>query len=196
MNEPVNSVRATASDDLEGERLSAAVDGEGSPDELAAILAGLRQSSPDTRWSEYHLIGDLLRSTETPVVRPRFSAAVMARLEDEPTVMAPVLLARRRRVWVRWGLPGASVAAAAALIWVAVPRIAGTGAEPAVVNAAAGAAASSAQQVLVAQEAPLPSEGVDRYLIAHQQVSPSANRHGIAPMTRAVSYPAAPVSQR
>jgi sigma-E factor negative regulatory protein RseA len=196
MNQAVNSAQTPDFDPLDGERVSAAVDGEGAQDELDAILAGLRHGAPDARWTEYHLIGDLLRSSELPSVRSGFSASVMARLEAEPTVLAPIAAARRRGVWVRWGLPGASVAAAAALIWIAVPRIAGTGIEPAVLNASAAGATASAQSVAVAQESPLASEGVDRYLIAHQQVSPSANRHGIAPMTRAVSYPAAPASQR
>jgi sigma-E factor negative regulatory protein RseA len=194
MNQAVNAAgAATGHEAADAERISAALDGESASDDLDAVLADLRAHGPDSRWNEYHLIGDLLRSAELHPVRAGFSASVMDRLEAEPTVLAPAARATRRGVWVRWGLPGASVAAAAALIWVAVPRIAGTAGEPAVINAAAAGTSAQAQAVAVAQEAPLDSTGVDRYLIAHQQVSPSANRHGIAPMTRAVSYP---VSQR
>jgi negative regulator of sigma E activity len=194
MNQAVNAAGAAAGLHVEyAERISATLDGEGRPDDLDAVLAGLRAQGPNSRWNEYHLIGDLLRSAELQPVRTGFSVSVMDRLEAEPTVLAPTARGARRGVWVRWGLPGASVAAAAALIWVAVPRIAGTTGEPAVLNASASGTSAQPQAVVVAQDVPLESAGVDRYLIAHQQVSPSANRHGIAPMTRAVSYP---VSQR
>jgi sigma-E factor negative regulatory protein RseA len=68
------------------EKLSALIDGELQSDSLHAHLGRLR-ADPELRgaWDTYHLIGDALRGQ----VGPRISDRVVARLREEPTVLAP-----------------------------------------------------------------------------------------------------------
>jgi sigma-E factor negative regulatory protein RseA len=49
-------------------------------------LAGLALRTPDGAgaWEVYHLIGDVLRTLETPPLSPGFSARLAARLAAEP----------------------------------------------------------------------------------------------------------------
>src|SRR5881396_1751777 len=68
------------------EKLSALIDGELQSDSLHAHLGRLR-ADPDLRgaWDTYHLIGDALRGQISPGIADR----VVARLREEPTVLAP-----------------------------------------------------------------------------------------------------------
>lgn len=73
--------------------LSAALDGETAHAETEACIAALKRDDALRRsWSEYHLIGDLMRGVApaTDDFMTRFSAQLAA----EPTVLAP-----RRSVW-------------------------------------------------------------------------------------------------
>lgn len=75
--------------------LSTMVDAEASKDEIDTCLFAMKQDSDiGTRWSEYHLIGDLMRST-TPPIQSGFSARFAELLANEPTILAP-----RRRNWI------------------------------------------------------------------------------------------------
>ena len=161
-----------------GERLSAVVDGEwlDEPGRPGAMLAGL---SPGDRaaWSEYHLIGDALRSDELaldPAASRAFLGRFSTQLELEPHVMAPSALAAgswrglRRRV-----APALAIAAAVAtLSWIVVPQLQhadGTG----------GAMQTAARHDAVQTVAAVSSDGrdaniirdasLDQYLEAHQQ---------------------------
>ncbi|VVE29033.1 anti-sigma factor [Pandoraea pneumonica] len=129
---------------LQAERISALVDGEFDPDELAALLDEA-DTSGRPLWDDYHLIGDALRSDELTLPRSEsaFMASFAARLEAEPHLLAPAALAdaqasaaqtasnagsRITRInpflRVRRVLPTAAAAAAvAALSWVVVPRL-------------------------------------------------------------------------
>lgn len=67
---------------------SAMIDSETRPDETAACLDRMKQDAEMTRrWSEYHLIGDIMRGVallpHSPIAR------IAARLAAEPTVLAP-----------------------------------------------------------------------------------------------------------
>src|SRR2546428_6031261 len=68
------------------EKLSALIDGELQGDSLHAHLGRLR-ADPELRsaWDAYHLIGDALRGETSPGIVDR----VIARLREEPTVLAP-----------------------------------------------------------------------------------------------------------
>lgn len=73
--------------------ISSAVDGELNDAQLDALLGQMRQD-PDRQllrsWSEYHQIGDVLRSEDLDVsMSPDFSRKIMARLETEPVLFAP-----------------------------------------------------------------------------------------------------------
>ncbi len=81
------------------EALSALVDGEASPSEVAQTCAAWRGDA-DTRanWHEYQLIGDVMRSQDQEGTTP--SAAFLnnfrARLAQEPVVLAPAAAVARR----------------------------------------------------------------------------------------------------
>ena len=79
-----------------GERMSAFVDGE-SLDELGNISQFLADLKNQDRapWSEYHLIGDALRSDDlavSPAASSAFMAAFSQRFEAEVHVFAPAAL--------------------------------------------------------------------------------------------------------
>lgn len=163
---------------LQAERISALMDGEFDPDELAALLDEA-DTSGRPLWDDYHLIGDALRSDELTLPRSEsaFMASFAARLDAEPHLLAPTALAdaqaataagakavgsRGTRInpflRVRRVLPTAAAAAAvAALSWVVVPRLqdhpAG-GAQPQVLaqTAAPAASGSSLTRVALSQQ--------------------------------------------
>src|SRR5499427_5031425 len=100
------------------EKLSALIDGE-LGNEVNAHLGRLR-TDPELRtaWDMYHLIGDCLRGHASPAIAPR----VIARLREEPTVLAPPRekSAARRIGW--YGMYAAASAAAVAVVaWTAFP---------------------------------------------------------------------------
>lgn len=188
-----------------GERMSAFVDGE-SLDEIQNIsqfLAGLT-SQDRAAWSDYHLIGDALRSddlAESPVRSSAFMASFSARFEAEAHVLAPAALpasskARggllRRRV-----VPAFAVAAAAAtLTWIVVPQMQGIGSHSGA-QVASVAQPDSVQRVALAS-VPAVSTGspvveaniirdanLDQYLEAHQQFSQQPAMPGSMPLIRA-----------
>jgi len=73
--------------------LSAALDGETARAETEACVAALKRDDALRRnWSEYHLIGDLMRGVAPAT--DDFMARFSAQLAAEPTVLAP-----RRSVW-------------------------------------------------------------------------------------------------
>jgi sigma-E factor negative regulatory protein RseA len=163
---------------LQAERISALMDGEFDPDELAALLDEA-DTSGRPLWDDYHLIGDALRSDELTLPRSEsaFMASFAARLEAEPHLLAPTALADAQAVAgqgaktagsrvtrinpflrVRRVLPTAAAAAAvAALSWVVVPRLqdhpAG-GAQPQVLaqTATPAAGGSSLTRVALTQQ--------------------------------------------
>jgi sigma-E factor negative regulatory protein RseA len=155
------------------EKLSALIDGElGS--EMYSHLGRLR-TDPELRtaWDMYHLIGDCLRGHSTAEIAPR----VIARLRDEPTVLAPQ---RERSSARRIGWYGmyaaASMAAVAVVAWTAFPswhegsQLAGN------------TVATTENPALV-----LPASEVEAYLLAHQPYSHASAMQGIAPYVRSVS---------
>ena len=82
-----------AQDDDRQLMLSAAIDGETVRDETEACIAALKNDDALRKnWSEYHLIGDLMRGVLP--AQDDFMTRFSARLAVEPTVLAP-----RRSVW-------------------------------------------------------------------------------------------------
>ncbi|MEW6514720.1 MAG: sigma-E factor negative regulatory protein [Pseudomonadota bacterium] len=95
--------------------ISALFDGELEAHEVrAAIKAGLNDAD---RWRIYGLIGDGLRGE--PVDVPDMTASVMARIGEEPVVLAPRNLRSQRRHHPLLAL-AASVAGVAVVGWVAL----------------------------------------------------------------------------
>ena len=103
--------------------LSAAVDGDAAA--LDRACRALREGDERTRartreaWHTYHLIGDVLRSSELASAPRRdadFLAGFRERLAAEPVVLAPPAPAPRA---ARWRVPAAAVASMAGVAVVA-----------------------------------------------------------------------------
>lgn len=188
-----------------GERMSAFVDGE-SLDELGNIsqfLADLKNQDR-AQWSEYHLIGDALRSDDlavSPATSSAFMAAFTQRFESEAHVFAPAALpaaAKRQGVMRRRVMPAFAVAAAAAtLTWIVVPQLQGVdsrgGAQIASVStdsvqrvAMASIPAATARPVLTEANI-IRDASLDQYLEAHQQFSQQPVVPGSMPLIRAAA---------
>ncbi|HEY6239804.1 MAG TPA: sigma-E factor negative regulatory protein [Burkholderiales bacterium] len=161
------------------EKLSALIDGEFQGDDLHSHLGRLRTDSDLMgAWDTYHLIGDALRGH----VGPEIAGRVVARLSEEPTVLAPRLerSPSRRLGWYAMSA-AASIAAVAFVVWTATP---GWRADPQF----AGNAPPAADAVPVATLAPgLPTRGVENYLLAHQPYSHTSAMQGIATYVRTVA---------
>lgn len=108
----------------EQEWLSALLDGEIDDAEGDRALKRLGQDQTLVRrWSEYCLIGDALRGDA--VAQPGLEQRLHAALAAEPTVLAPMQGARRKRQYTRpvaWTAAAAAVAAVTWTIWTALPQ--------------------------------------------------------------------------
>jgi sigma-E factor negative regulatory protein RseA len=169
------------------EQISAMADGELSDVQIDQVLAMLRTPQGRTAWDDYHRIGDMLRSDDMAFnMSDGFAARMSARLEAEPTVVAPVI--RRQagqaqqqqaasndniaatsiasRKWKRYAMPGAAAAAiASAAIFFSSPHLmvaskeGSSGSAPQIVlTAAQSPAAQSAASALPAASAPAAQE--------------------------------------
>src|SRR3569623_903810 len=122
------------------EQISAFADGELADNQIDIVITALRQTNGKEAWEDYHQIGDLLRSNEASVeLRSDFSARMAARLQAEPTIMAPTAAVSyinrtpeptldavpsdTRRGWKRMAMPGMAVAAATVLALLSTPQI-------------------------------------------------------------------------
>lgn len=161
--------------------ISAFMDGELDDRAAARVIDALgRDREALETWRAYHLISDALR--ETRMLSEGFTAGVVAKLAEEPTVLAPHRLpAPQPRTWYALA---ASVAAVSLVGWLgfAPPEA------PQVPVAQAPAAVTVRPVVTEAKPAmiPLPS-GANDYLLAHQGFSPRVSLQGMAPYVRTVS---------
>ena len=172
------------------ERISALADGELAEQHLDAVLATLRQPNNQTDWEIYHQIGDVLRSDDMAVtLSPGFAARMAARLETEPTIIAPAIsmpanetgsgqvsAPMARSQLKRWGMPSMVAAAAMATIaFVTTPHLmVAMKSEPQISDATRVASANSQEAAVpVSEEVMLRDPRIDDYLLAHQRFSPS-----------------------
>lgn len=189
--------------DMTREQISALADGELPGEHIDVALAALRNKEGKADWDIYHQIGDMLRSDDMDVnLSPGFASRLSARLDAEPTVMAPVLAPLGERTASaasagkarRWALP--SMAAATAMATVAfftTPQlmVALNGeaelSEPAIKMASgtesAGMVAASAPDGVVLRD-----PRIDDYLMAHQRISPSV--YSTAQFARSANFAA------
>jgi sigma-E factor negative regulatory protein RseA len=183
------------SSDYEAERLSALVDGELDPDDVARVCADCRaDTASQAAWYTYHLIGDVLRSDDlaSAPARDRVALArLRTRLAAEPVVLAPALrvpgVAQQRASRTPWPWVGLSaVAAGFAAVAAVLVVLRAPAPEP---QSLAGAAPRPQAEVVIAvppgaprQHEPLPqaliADGkllrdarLDRYLDAHKHFS-------------------------
>lgn len=172
--------------EISQEQISALADGELSDQQLGAVLAALRQQDAQADWEIYHQIGDVLRSDDMAVaLSPGFSARMAARLEAEPTIIAPTIQNVSRvsaRASKRWAVPGMVAAAAmASIAFVTTPQLMvalrGESSTSDSTMVAASMAAMAASEGVIAASAPegvvLRDSRIDDYLLAHQRFSPS-----------------------
>ena len=152
----------TEQDDAGQLMLSAVLDGEAKRSEIEGCIAGLKHDGVLRKnWSEYHLIGDLMRG-----VAPNpddFMARFSAQLANEPTVLAP-----RRSVWPQ-RVAAASFASLA--VWGVVSVIGLTSDAPGISPLSA---MPGAQQVAFVSEQDSAESRLAPYLVAHQEFSPMA----------------------
>lgn len=165
------------------EQISALVDSELADGHVDIALAALRQEEARGAWDMYHQIGDALRSDELNLpLSADFNQRMFARLEAEPTILAPVnkkiAAAPQTGSVRRFAVPGMAAAAVAAVAFLAVPNMLPQ-------QAPTLASAPVAQPVVVASAAPetvsvssengevLRDPRIDDYLAAHQRFSPS-----------------------
>lgn len=160
------------------QRLSALLDNETSTGETTECLALLkRDAGARQAWSDYHLIGDLMRGVEP--VSDDFMTRFSTRLADEPTVLAP-----RRSVWPQ-RIAVASFASIA--VWGMVTL---TGWLPeSSTTAPTLAGAPGFQQAAVERLDPADETHLLPYLVAHQEFAPMAVA---SPYQRAVAVAVEP----
>jgi negative regulator of sigma E activity len=151
-------------------QLSSLLDGEVDESTCGALLDRLRRDAAAGRdWELMNCVGDAMRSVDVAAWhRPGFVAKVAATLENEPTVLAPAALPRSGMR--RWALPGAGVAAAAAvLLAVGLQR-----------EQSGGSADFASNVPSAVQVSSLPPAGpvqvdrspvLERYLAAHRELA-------------------------
>jgi len=142
--------------------LSAMLDGETKRADTEACIAALKHDDALRKnWSEYHLIGDLMRGVDT--ASDDFMARFSAQLADEPTVLAP-----RRSVWPQ-RVAAASFASLAVWGVVAV-----TGLTPDAPGISPLSTMPGAQQVAFESLQKSAESRLAPYLVAHQEFAPMA----------------------
>jgi sigma-E factor negative regulatory protein RseA len=143
------------------EQISALMDDELDLDDSAHLFTAVKKDDElETCWATYHLIGDAMRGN--PMMKPGFKQQLMARIANEPAVLAPRNIKQTRKPAV-WSI-AASVAAVTFVGWMVLQQQ-GT--------------ATSESPIEIAQH--IPSE----YLHAHQAVVPSNSAYFIQPVTYA-----------
>ena len=158
------------------ENLSAWMDGELDGQQAGQLLPQLKRDA-ELRgdWDCYHLIGDALRGVQGPDL----CAKICARLDAEPTVLAPQRRSKPEKAATGWPCRWRR----ARPLW---PSSAGW---PCQERSRSRCAADRRRlRGPKSQQAAVPAgEGANDYLLAHQRYSPSSAMQGVAPYVRTVA---------
>lgn len=180
--------------------VSALFDGELEPHEvMPAIRAATHDETAREAWQIYALIGDRLRGESHAA--PDITAAVMARVREEPVVLAPRNLSpvARPRPLLTLAASVAGVAVVGWLVLAGTPGPSGLSSNPAAVAPAPTLSLVSApplstqagkRQAPVA--APVMRSDMSEYLLAHQTQSSSFRLGDGTQQVRTVSLVVAP----
>lgn len=162
------------------ESISTLMDGELFEDETEALLSRIKQHpEAQQEWQTYHLIGDALRQPDH--ISRDISPALRERLRSEPTVLAPRSRISKKVRYVAMSA-AASMMAFALLAWMSLK----IGTEPAVQMAMQPSAGKQHAGRSVNPAGPA-NQGMDDYLMAHQEFSPATNVEGAATYIRTVA---------
>jgi sigma-E factor negative regulatory protein RseA len=169
------------------EKLSALLDGHLDDDTATrSVFDSLRQDrTMREKWGTYCLIGDALRGEAEGA--PDLASRVLARLDSEPTVLAPALRPRAGARSTRLGrvvLPvAASVMGVTAVGWVVQSM------QPAAAPLDVAAKASGKVSGIVAAAAPAttPVDPLRSYVFAHQALAGGSPIPGVAQFVRTVT---------
>ena len=163
------------------QHISALMDGELFDDEAEELFDRLK-ANPEAQeeWRMYHLISDALYQPGR--LRADISKTMRDRLQAEPTVLAPRRTATHSARWFALSA-AASVLAISLVAWLSMEI--GSDSMPQM---------ATAQQLATLQTASLhlntnlPSNnGLNNYLMAHQEFSPSINVQGAASYMRTMA---------
>lgn len=165
-------------------RISVFMDGETSRLEARQAILRLKQNDECCEiWETFHLIGDVMRGDSA--LRGDFSARFRARMEHEPTLLAPRIIWRKS---TQFALSAAASLAAVAIILTLV--LTDNPLRPQAQIAAAPKSETIHTTHTAALPQPVPAVNqarVNEYLMAHQEYSPSTTLQGVAPYIRTVS---------
>jgi len=181
------------------EQLSALMDGELTPDEMARQISALKNDKAlDQTWVAYHVLGDAMR--KSPQLSIDFSAKLARQLAEEPTVLAPQR--KPQPSTPRYAMPLAASVAAVGLVGVLTWQMVRVDQSVAPIALAAAPVPATQKLALAQPKAALPVQVVaaktpesvqfsrvvsNPYLLAHQEFSPSYAMEGIPAYVRTVS---------
>ncbi|WP_424194489.1 sigma-E factor negative regulatory protein [Ampullimonas aquatilis] len=172
-------------------RVSAAMDSDLSEAELANWLAGLGDNPlkhSKQVWDEYHLIGDVIRSTDLtpPDLADSFAQRFAMTFENEPIHFPKAAISAKRYGWIKRVTPGVAAVATVALVaWnMSSPRNSATTVPAQIAKSSDSVSTQMAeasmnpmatvQTVVTANGAVTRDVRFDQYLEAHQQLAPRA----------------------
>ncbi len=157
--------------------ISALMDGELFEDEAGSCLTSFKPSSEARDdWAVYHLIGDVLRQPEH--IPSDLSVAVNAKIQDEPTVLAPRLHGIQKNSRYFALSAAATLAAVGVVAWMSLQ-----------INPTVATSPAANQQNAALRPASMQfNQDSNEYLMAHQEFSPSTDMNGGASYIRAVAY--------
>ncbi|MGV8933000.1 MAG: sigma-E factor negative regulatory protein [Gallionellaceae bacterium] len=160
------------------QNISTLMDGEMSDEEAIVLLGRIKSDvQAQQEWRTFHLIGDVLRQPDH--ITPYFGDKFAERLRAEPTILAPQ--SRRDSKASYFAMSAvASIMAMAFLAWVSV-------------QVDGGQLDRQSQQLALKMPDSLPlnnalsGEGMDDYLLAHHEYSPSTDVRGASSYIHTVS---------